>query len=208
MNHFSSPTDFAGPATHLTPADIASAAHAIDVPPAALYAVIKVESSGSGFDAASRPRILFEPHIFHRQLRPYPEIQARATAAGLAYPKWGTLPYPRGSDAQYERLLAAIAIEDDQALMSASWGMGQILGLNYRAAGHNTVFSMVLAAISGEAAQLAQMTSFITHNGLDDELRALNWAGFARGYNGPAYAANAYDTKLAAAHTVAQETFA
>ncbi|NBT89135.1 MAG: DUF3380 domain-containing protein, partial [Flavobacteriaceae bacterium] len=31
-------------------------------------------------------------------------------------------------------------------------------------------------------------------------LKAKDWAGFAKGYNGPAYAKNAYDTKLAGAY--------
>ncbi len=43
------------------------------------------------------------------------------------------------------------------------------------------------------------MIRFIKANHLDDEIRAHNWAAFARGYNGAAYAKNAYDKKLAAA---------
>jgi hypothetical protein len=37
-------------------------------------------------------------------------------------------------------------------------------------------------------------------NRLDGALRARNWPSFARGYNGPAYAQNAYDKKMAAAY--------
>jgi hypothetical protein len=43
------------------------------------------------------------------------------------------------------------------------------------------------------------MMNFIEHNGLMDELRRGDWRGFARRYNGSGYAANSYDTKLAAA---------
>ncbi|WP_269780298.1 N-acetylmuramidase domain-containing protein [Methylobacterium sp. Leaf118] len=44
------------------------------------------------------------------------------------------------------------------------------------------------------------MMRFIVDKRLDDELRAHNWAGFARGYNGSAYAQHGYHTKLAAAY--------
>src|SRR5690606_23743940 len=38
----------------------------------------------------------------------------------------------------------------------------------------------------------------IISNNLAHPLRVHNWKGFAKGYNGPAYAENQYDTKLAA----------
>lgn len=44
------------------------------------------------------------------------------------------------------------------------------------------------------------MAAFIKSAGLQDELMSRNWAGFAKGYNGPAYAQNAYDVKLAQAY--------
>ena len=53
---------------------------------------------------------------------------------------------------------------------------------------------------SGAAAHLDAFVSFILANRLDGALRAKNWASFARGYNGPAYAQNAYDKKMAAAY--------
>src|SRR5262249_39107639 len=44
------------------------------------------------------------------------------------------------------------------------------------------------------------MAGEIIHNQLDRALRGHDWTTFARGYNGPAYAKNSYDTRLAAAH--------
>jgi hypothetical protein len=41
----------------------------------------------------------------------------------------------------------------------------------------------------------------VENAGLVDELRRNDWAGFARGYNGPGYADNRYDTKLASAYS-------
>ncbi|MCP1548506.1 MULTISPECIES: N-acetylmuramidase domain-containing protein [Methylorubrum] len=43
------------------------------------------------------------------------------------------------------------------------------------------------------------MVRFIVTNGLDDELRRHDWAGFARSYNGASYAKHGYHNKLAAA---------
>jgi len=54
--------------------------------------------------------------------------------------------------------------------------------------------------VAGEPEQLDAFVQFVKNAGLDDELRRLDWAGFARGYNGPAYKANHYDEKLAAAY--------
>ena len=47
-----------------------------------------------------------------------------------------------------------------------------------------------------EEAQLDLFANYIKTVFLDDELRGLDWKGFARGYNGPAYAKNQYDIKL------------
>ncbi|CAB5220381.1 N-acetylmuramidase [uncultured Caudovirales phage] len=198
---------FKGSAHKLSPADISLAASEIGVQPAALAAVIAVESSGSGFDSSSRPKILFEPHIFYRQLSSNPLTQAKAYNLGLAYPKWGTQPYPRSSDAQYDRLLSAIEIDESAALRSASWGLAQIMGFNYSLVGCPDVQTFVTQAMDSELNQLRHLCHFIMASRLDDELTRFDWAGFARGYNGPGYATNSYDKKLAAAYVTNKSRF-
>ena len=37
---------------------------------------------------------------------------------------------------------------------------------------------------------------FLINSKLMDKLKELDWAGFAKKYNGPSYAKNAYDQKL------------
>lgn len=199
--------NFVGEARKLTRDDIASAAHSIEVKPAALAAVLSVESSGTGFDKLGRPRILFEPHIFYRQLLKMPDLQSRAIELGLAYKNWGTFPYPKTSDDNYARLTQAMAIEPQAALRSASWGLGQIMGFNHFLCGATTVEAFVLEAMESEHNQLEQMCHFLVASRLDDELRSLDWSGFARGYNGPGYATNKYDTKLAEAFVTNQPRF-
>jgi len=192
--------DFTGAARKLDLSEIESIATDLGVEPAAFRAVIVVEAAGSGFDKAGRPKALFERHHFYKHLKDAPGLRANAEAEGLAYAKWGTKPYPKGSDAVYAEIVRACAIDEEAALLSTSWGLGQIMGSNYKLAGCASVRGMVSEASESEAGQVRQMASFIKNAGLQDELQKKNWAAFARGYNGPGYAKNAYDVKLAQAY--------
>jgi len=186
---------FTGTAHRLEDIDLPRLGYEIGVGEDEIHAVIDVECAGSGFDKKGRPRILFERHWFHRLLEGDERI--RAVEQGLAVPGWSRATYNRD---QYAILEQAIAINEEAALKSASWGMGQIMGFNHKAAGFDTVGQMVTAFMESEANQLEGMISFIRSNNLDDELRRHDWAGFARGYNGSGYRANRYDEKLAAAY--------
>lgn len=159
-----------------------------------LRAVVEVECAGSGFDAQGRPKMLFEPHRFWRELGE--AKRGVAFAKGLAYPKWGEKPYPADS---YPRLIEAMKMDRPAALRSASWGLGQIMGSNCRAAGYASAEAMVLDFLDDEEKHLKAMVDFILAESLDDDLRRHDWSGFARGYNGPGYAQNGYHTKLAGA---------
>jgi hypothetical protein len=74
------------------------------------------------------------------------------------------------------------------------------MGYNARLVGYGDAGAMVAAMRDSENAQIGAMARFITQAGLDGALRAHDWARFARGYNGPSYAINSYDTRLAVAH--------
>ncbi|WP_292488837.1 N-acetylmuramidase family protein [Mesorhizobium sp.] len=185
---------FRGAARRLNDLDLPKLGASIGVGEDEIHAFLDVETRGHGFDTHGRPVILFEPHVFYRNLAG--AARAKAVAAGLAYAKWGEKPYPRDS---YPRLKAACAIDETAALRSASWGLGQVLGENFRAAGFATVQAMVEAMMADEALQLAAAVNFIAANRLDGKLRRHDWAGFAKGYNGASYAKNAYDIRLAEA---------
>lgn len=196
--------DFIGPARRATRADIEAAAATLRVDVATMRAVMEVESRNSGFDAKGRPVILFEPHVFYRNL-PAGARRDRAVKAGLAYKAWRRGNYPTGSaikrqDSNYARLAAAIEIDREAAYRAISIGLGQVLGENFKAAGYQSAEAMFLAARESEGVQLQQMANFIRANGLADELRRRDWAGFARRYNGPSYAKNRYDVLLARAY--------
>jgi hypothetical protein len=186
---------FKGAATPLGPDTVAAVARTIHVNPVHLAAVIAVETAGRPFDDQGRPAMLFEPHIFWRLLSKGSAVTlATAVGEGLAYQNWGEHPYPADS---YPRLLRACELAETAALQSASWGLGQIMGGNFSMVGKPSVQAMVRAAMDSAAEQVSQMADFIVTAGLRQALRDGDWAAFARGYNGPGYAENDYDGKLA-----------
>lgn len=189
------PAGFKGRAKRLQAIDIPRIGRLIGVGEDEIRAVLEVETAGGGFDAQGRPRMLFEPHVFWRELGDVPKRTA-AASTGLAYPKWGAAPYP---DDSYPRLALALKIDANAALRSASWGIGQIMGFNHRAAGYASPGDMVAAFCDSEAAGLEAMVRFIESEGLDDELRRHDWSAFARGYNGAGYVHHGYHTRLARA---------
>lgn len=186
--------NFTGKAKRIEDIDLPMIGREIGVGEDEIHAILDVESAGSGFDAKGRPKMLFEPHVFWRELGPGVK-RDRAAADGLAYPRWKPGAYPKDS---YPRLAKAMEFDENAALRSASWGLGQIMGFNHAAAGYQSAKAMVLAFMDDEDTHLRAMVSFIAANKLDDELRRHDWAGFARGYNGPGFANNGYDRKLAA----------
>lgn len=199
---------FKGDANRLDDFDLPRIGSTIGVGEDELHAFMDVEAAGSGFDSLGRPKMLFEPHLFYRNLGPG-EKRNKAVAAGLAYPSWRR-DYPPES---YSRLAKAIAIDEDAALKSASWGLTQILGSNHLAAGYQSPQAMVSSFMADEAEQLEATVRLMSKWGIDDdmrELREIALAGrstlpsdaiaIARVWNGPAFAKNGYHTKIAAAH--------
>lgn len=195
--------NFHGPAKRLEDLDLPRIGHEIGVGEDEIHAVLEVESSGHGFDKQGRPLILYEAHVFDRDLPASKRAAARATNVTIAGHSWA-LSYPdwrRGypSDS-YPRLEAAMKIDETAALKACSWGLGQILGENHKAAGYATVQAMVEAATEDEDKQLEMMIAFIKSKKLDDDLRRHDWRGFAHGYNGAQYEKNNYHGRLAAAY--------
>ncbi|WP_109468526.1 N-acetylmuramidase family protein [Albibacillus kandeliae] len=187
--------NFSGKAARLEDVDLPRIGAEIGVGEDEIHAILEVESRGRGFDPLGRPVMLFEPHIFWRQLGAGAK-RDEAARKGVAYPRWGERRYPKDS---YPRLSIALGIDEPAALRSASWGLGQIMGFNHGLCGYETARTMVQDMMESEAAQLSAMVRFIVSAGLDDELRRHDWAGFARVYNGPSYAKHGYDVRLARA---------
>ena len=58
--------EFAGLSKPLTQQALDEAGQIVGIPNAGMWSVIHVESSGAGYQADRRPKILFERHVFHR----------------------------------------------------------------------------------------------------------------------------------------------
>ena len=163
--------------------------------PAVIKAVVAVEAKGEGFLPDGRMKILFEAHKFHK----YTGGKYTATHPHISSPTWNPKLY-LGGPAEWDRLTEAKALDQTAALMSASYGAFQILGANHKKCGFDTVEEFVEAISESEFKQLKAFLAFVKSEGLDGPLKVRNWKRFARGYNGPAYAAHGYHVKLAEAY--------
>lgn len=180
----------------LLPGDLTAAAQTLGCTTRALSALMAVEAAGRGFDAAGRPVVLFEPHVFDRQLYAHrPLLLERARAAGLSYPKWGTRPYAAAGDARWTQIDAAMALDVECACRATSFGLGQVLGEGYAALGYGSALALAQDAKVSETRQLAQIVAFIQAHGLASALARLDWRALAAGYNGTG-AVDAYALRL------------
>jgi N-acetylmuramidase/Putative peptidoglycan binding domain len=185
--------DFAGPGKPLTQSALDEAGRIVRIAGAAMWAVIHVESTGSGYLEDRRPKILFERHKFHAQTHG----RFDASHPGISNPQPGG--YGAGGAHQYDRLAEAVSLDRAAALASTSWGLGQVLGANFAVAGFADVEDMVARMVASERHQLLGMFNFIRGNDLARHLENRDWTRFALGYNGPNAEENGYPGKLAAA---------
>lgn len=187
-------TGYKGAAKRLDDIDIPKIGAEIGVGEDELHAFMDVEAAGAGFDANGRVKMLFEPHVFYRELGPGKK-RDRAVKDGLAYAKWRPGGYPTDS---YPRLMAAMQIDETAALRSASWGLGQIMGFNCAAVGYATPQAMIKAFAADEEHQLRAVVAFLKKKGLAPALKAHNWLKIERVYNGGGFRGT-YAAKMAAA---------
>lgn len=185
----------------LSEKDLEDLAKELQIEVAAVKAVYEVESGGRGFLTSGKPKILFEGHIFWRQLKKYKlnPVNFKTGNEDVLYPKWIRKYYQHG-EGEYERLNKAKKIHSSAALESASWGIFQIMGFNYQKAGYNSVQDYVKAMYKSERVHLMAFGKFIKSEGLAKYLKNKEWAKFAYYYNGKDYKKNKYDIKLEKAY--------
>jgi len=187
----------------LTEQDFQTAAKRLQCDVAAIKAVAEVESSGGGFLSDGRLKILFEGHQFYK----FTNGAFAKSHPTICYRRWTKQFYSKGRNAdirgagELARLETAMQLNRSAALMSASYGKFQIMGFNFQQCGFPNVESFYNAMKTGEGEQLKAFCEFVISRGLVRPLQSHAWATFARGYNGPAYRENQYDTKLATAYT-------
>ncbi|OZI23027.1 peptidoglycan-binding protein [Bordetella genomosp. 9] len=184
----------------LTEADLARAADMLDVPLASVKAVNEVESRGCGFLPDGRPVILYERHVFYDRLAAHGIDPAPHAARLPAIVNTESGGYAGGA-AEYRRLAMATAICAPAALEAASWGAFQVMGYHWQRLGYASIDDFVARMRRTEGDQLDAFVRYVQADAaLSKALAGRKWAAFARGYNGPAYARNLYDVKLARAY--------
>lgn len=160
-----------------------------------IKAVTKVESNGKGFLSNGDVVLLFEAHIFSKLTggkydKTHPHISS---------PEWNKKLYstPQG---EHRRFQEAISLDRNAALQSASYGLFQIMGFNYKLCGFSKVQEFVNAMLRDERSQLMAFVQYIKSRGLSMFLIKKKFEKFAREYNGPGYKKNNYHIKLEKAY--------
>ena len=196
------------PATNANPPtlqenDFVIAAANLGVEVAAIMAVAQVEAGGrAGFAADGRPIVRYELHVFQRRTngiynQTHPHLSQPTLAAGN--------PYHRGGQPnEWSLIHGAMILRDgngvrrsSDAWQSTSWGMFQVMGFNHVAVGWANVNDFVTDMFRSEAEHLRAFIGYCRNNHLIGHIQNHRWADFARGYNGPNYAANNYDVNIA-----------
>lgn len=204
----------------------AQAAAKLKVPEHYVRAVAEVETNGSSFLADGRMKILFERHWFYKKLKealakaPVQKhvesilgkgpVDARIVADILfveVTKKYSDICNAKsggylGGAAEWDRLDKAMSIDIEAACQSASYGGFQLMGFNHMFCGYPTAKAMMLDLAGSESKQLMAVVTFIlSQPSMLKALRAGDWPTFAKWYNGPNYAINKYDIKLAKAES-------
>lgn len=189
----------------LTDSDYRDVARQYGLQEAHIRAIVEIESSGQGSHTSGALVCLYEPHVAWRNTSG--ETRAALARAGLAYANWKRGQYPRYSFERIDRCVEIVAgVRRDYeagvtiAALATSWGLGQILGENYRLAGFESAGAMVREFSKGEREQLVGMMEFIESKGILDDLRELRWVPFAEGYNGARQADHNYSGRLSQAY--------
>lgn len=177
--------------------DYVDAANKLGVEVEVVQAIKDVESSGSGYVFSNHPKILFEGHVFWKQLEKLGITPSKYRDSDILYSKW-TKEHYKGDVAEHVRLEKARQINSAAAEASASWGLFQIMGSNYKACGCDNISDFVKRMRESEREQLMLFVDFIKYHNMDQSLKPGNirWAEFAKRYNGAGYKQNQYDTKL------------
>lgn len=181
--------------SRFTYAKASEIASRLNVEPAVVLAVAEVESGGRHDLPDGRPQILFEAHWFSKLTG----HQYDATHPGISSRTWDRSLY-KGGAAEWDRLNEAIALDAEAAMQSASWGLFQIMGFNYKACGFNSVSDFVNFIRGPDDADMEAFCNFVKANPkILAAMRAKDWKAFALHYNGPGAVAS-YSAKMSDAY--------
>lgn len=186
----------------LTQTDYDKVAAELDIPVAAIRAVVEIEAGprGEGFNPDHTPIINFDLTMFRQAARRRGiNINNYRKSHPVVFAPLNRRRFGSTQGAQYARLDSAMTIDTVAALEGTFWGMFQIGGFNWKLCGCSSVRDFVTRMKDSELAQLELFAAFIKSRGLDKYIRARDWAGFSLRYNGPGYKRMRYDSRMAAA---------
>ncbi|MGY2411630.1 N-acetylmuramidase family protein [Pseudomonas pergaminensis] len=155
-----------------------------------IRAFATVESGGrSGFGPAKLPIIAFEGHQFRKYTKHIYD-QAHPLLSYIYVRKAGPQWQVNNKDQvkAWETMATAFALDQEAALMSASWGMFQTMGFNYASCGYKTVFEFAAALKVNVGNQLKAFLAFCANSpALITAMKAKDFTSMARNYNGKDY---------------------
>jgi hypothetical protein len=179
-------------------------AERINCEPEMVISFSKVECKRPPFDADGFPAILFERHIFYRNLPREMRAQVARDHPDLCAPK-GYGPGGYGTYAQQRgKFNRAFAIHPDAAMEACSWGAFQELGENWHDYGFARVGDFVDAMKNGLRGQCEIFIKSIKHRGLQDEMQRRDFPTLARLYNGAGYRKFNYDGQIHDEYNIAR----
>jgi peptidoglycan hydrolase-like protein with peptidoglycan-binding domain len=145
---------------------IVDGAGAADIAPEVALAIFAVESKRAYDPTTGLVIVRFEPKVFLRR-------SGRLVTADHA-----------SQLSEWRSLEKAYALDPIAALESASYGLPQLMGFNFRVTVHPDARSLLLAFQRSAREQVAGFFGFVTANRLAPLARRADFVGFARRYNG------------------------
>lgn len=170
---------------------------------AAVKAVVEIEAGRAqrGFWRDGDPVLNFDLSVYRNMARRHGVNLSRYHKSHpVIFNKPNRARYGSQQGGQQARFDAAASIDSVSAIEGTFWGLFQIGGFNWRRCGVSSPQEFYRLMKRSERDQLELFGEFITRTGLLPSLKAKNWSAFARGYNGPSYAARGYHRRLAAAY--------
>lgn len=164
--------------------------------PEKVFAFLKVETGNVVYtkvNGKDEPLIRLEGHYFKKYLSA--DKLARAVKAGLAG-AYKVVKNPASQVKRYERLAECKKIDYDAAIMSHSWGVGQVMGDHWKKLGYLNAREFETKLRSGFEGQFDAVWAYLVSFNILPHLKRGDWSAVAALYNGPDYKSNNYDKKM------------
>ena len=187
----------------LTDADYKTVAKQLQIPVAAIKAVVHIEAGPrrKGFNKNNTPIISFDLTAFKQAAkRRGVDIEKYRDSHPDAFNPLNKKKFGSTQAAEYARLNSAMSIDSISAMEGTYWGMFQIAGFNWKLCKCESVFDFVDKMYYSEVEHLKLFAAFMKARRLVKYIQTQDWEAFSLRYNGPGFKKHSYDTRLAAAY--------